>query len=520
MNRRTITKAVFVLLLVAGGIYACREASREAHRRATNPTIHEIRQAADRPGPRQAIAQAMLAFKYLNGEGIPQSNRAAALWFRKAAHNSHPEAQAVLGTMYYRGEGVQKDYQMAVFWIRKAAEQGHRRAQQILGAMYYNGDHVPNDYNLAAHWFRKAAAQGHTDAQVVLGMMYFRGQGVPHDVTQAQQWLNRAAAQGHKEAAEFRDALARLTPEQRRKVRTISGAWRMVEELGKLPDDIGERIRKTIEKIRAAPPLDQILDAGARKASQTTGQDKPNPEGVRQAAEAGDAAAQTTLGRMYYHGIAVPQSGREAARWLRSAAMQGHPPAQLDLGILYRDLTAPPAAPGLPPANEASNRIKAYAWMILAAETAQSRLAGRYPFTTYTRARDDHAAKMQRFEIPAARSHAAQLRSMIEDGFGTRPHKSMNWSSSLATLSLQELEQAARQGETAAAVTLARRYAYGQSGAPQDFIKAYTWALVSIHRGGRQATELLQWLDQHMPRYDRHQARELAERIWTGQAAQ
>ena len=62
MNRRTITKAVFALLLVAGGIYTCREASREAHRHATNPTIHEIRQAADRPGPRQAIAQAMLAF--------------------------------------------------------------------------------------------------------------------------------------------------------------------------------------------------------------------------------------------------------------------------------------------------------------------------------------------------------------------------------------------------------------------------------------------------------------------------
>ena len=59
------------------------------------------------------------------------------------------------------------------------------------------------------------------------------------------------------------------------------------------------------------------------------------PDGLRERAERGDAAAQADLGRRYYVGEGVAQDDAEAARWTRLAAEQGHAPAQYSLGLLY-----------------------------------------------------------------------------------------------------------------------------------------------------------------------------------------
>jgi TPR repeat protein len=52
-------------------------------------------------------------------------------------------------------------------------------------------------------------------------------------------------------------------------------------------------------------------------------------------AEAGDAAAQSRLGILYRNGRGLPQSDREAFRWIREAAEAGHGPAQHYLGLFY-----------------------------------------------------------------------------------------------------------------------------------------------------------------------------------------
>ena len=59
------------------------------------------------------------------------------------------------------------------------------------------------------------------------------------------------------------------------------------------------------------------------------------PDGLRERAEQGDAAAQAELGRRYYAGEGVPQDDAEAVGWTRLAAEQGHAPAQYSLGLLY-----------------------------------------------------------------------------------------------------------------------------------------------------------------------------------------
>ena len=63
------------------------------------------------------------------------------------------------------------------------------------------------------------------------------------------------------------------------------------------------------------------------------------PEAVRwyrQAAEQGDASAQTNLGFMYDRGLGVAQNYAEAVRWYRKAAEQGIAKAQSNLGFMYQ----------------------------------------------------------------------------------------------------------------------------------------------------------------------------------------
>ena len=55
----------------------------------------------------------------------------------------------------------------------------------------------------------------------------------------------------------------------------------------------------------------------------------------RQAAEQGDASAQSNLGFAYGTGKGVPQDDAEAIRWYRLAAEQGDATAQYNLGVMY-----------------------------------------------------------------------------------------------------------------------------------------------------------------------------------------
>ena len=60
---------------------------------------------------------------------------------------------------------MELDYAAAALWFRKAADQGHPNARNNLGIMYDNGWGVPRDEDEAVTWFRRAARQGNTCAQ-------------------------------------------------------------------------------------------------------------------------------------------------------------------------------------------------------------------------------------------------------------------------------------------------------------------------------------------------------------------
>ncbi len=58
-------------------------------------------------------------------------------------------------------------------------------------------------------------------------------------------------------------------------------------------------------------------------------------DALLQPAEDGDAAAQNSLGNLYYLGLGVETDYRRAIDWYWKAASQGHVPAQMNLGHIY-----------------------------------------------------------------------------------------------------------------------------------------------------------------------------------------
>ena len=79
-----------------------------------------------------ALAQLALGLKYLNGQGVTQSDTEALLWLRKAGEQGQSQAQYELGNLYLEGRGTTRDVLQASKWYRKAAERGHLAAKKNL----------------------------------------------------------------------------------------------------------------------------------------------------------------------------------------------------------------------------------------------------------------------------------------------------------------------------------------------------------------------------------------------------
>lgn len=215
-----------------------------------------------------AEAQNNLGMMYANGMGIPQDDKQAELYIRRAAEAGFAAAQGNLGMIYAQGRGVPQDDEQAVKWMRRAAEAGIVSAQRNLGVMYadnedapqynidadlergmnaygtgdyatalaiftplakaglsiaqnnlgmmyLNGTGVPQDDEQAALWIRRASEAGNAIAQSMLGMLYEGGEGVEQDNCRAYMWYSLAAIQGNEEAKEWRDTIAKsMTSEQ------------------------------------------------------------------------------------------------------------------------------------------------------------------------------------------------------------------------------------------------------------------------------------------------------------------
>ena len=76
---------------------------------------------------------------------MPQSDKEAAVWFRKTADQGDANAQFNLDVMYNQGQGVPQCFKGAAVWLRNAADQGNaNNKQDNLGTLYAQGQGLPH----------------------------------------------------------------------------------------------------------------------------------------------------------------------------------------------------------------------------------------------------------------------------------------------------------------------------------------------------------------------------------------
>jgi localization factor PodJL len=183
-----------------------------------------LRQAAVRG---DAIAQFVVAGRYLDGKAVARDEEQAAQWYARAASQGLAAAQYRLGSMYEHGRGRPLDRAEAKAWYEQAAASGNINAMHNLAVLHTDAGSGSRDYRMAASWFRKAAERGLKDSQFNLAVLNEQGLGMPRSPENAVFWYSLAAVQGDREAAAKAKALeASLAPETAKQVHARLLAWR------------------------------------------------------------------------------------------------------------------------------------------------------------------------------------------------------------------------------------------------------------------------------------------------------
>jgi hypothetical protein len=218
-----------------------------------------------------------------------------------------------------------------------------------LGDCRYNGNGAARNENEVQGWCVKAAEKGYEPAEYNLAEFYNWGRyGLEKSYEEAYFWWSIARRNMSDDQARFRStvvegfrdgAAKHLTSEQKAAADKRIAAWKPVD----MP---------VIATAAAADdPLSRWREAQRSKwneyPSRTNAETPIVPDGLEMRrlemqedlpkAEHGSATAQTNLGIYYHQGTVVPKDNAEAAKWLRKAADQGNPGAQLELGIVLAE---------------------------------------------------------------------------------------------------------------------------------------------------------------------------------------
>jgi len=184
---------------------------------------------------------------------------------------------------------------------------------------------------------------------------------------------------------------------------------------------------------------------------------------IRQAAEQGDAHAQTSLGGLYYLGHGVPQDYAQALYWYRKASKQGDAQAQGNLGGLYAN------GHGV-----RQDYTQAVYWYSKAAEqgdaNAEYNLGILY---------DSGLGESQDFAQAATwfRRSADQGNALAQDHLGNLYFSGKGVPQDY-TQAAYWCTKAAEQGDAHAQYDLGSLYYLG-NGVPQDYAQAYFWTTLA-----------------------------------------
>lgn len=255
------------------------------------------------------MSQQYLGWMYFHGVNVPQSEKDACVWWRKAAEQGLPESQRLLAYMHIKGSGVEQSYKEALKWLNKAVAQKDVKSIYLLAEMYDKGEGVAENDVEAFKLYQKAAIQGlpdaiyqtatshllgigtkkdpkksfelyysaallgHVDSQYSVAASYsIGGNIVPRNVIASYAWLNLAAANGHKKAEVFKAKESQLM--SRKQINEAQQMSRLIaNDIGKanvpipnLKEVLPAKLRREKKKGRpkpgaVAPPAGKIYVA-------------------------------------------------------------------------------------------------------------------------------------------------------------------------------------------------------------------------------------------------------------------
>lgn len=295
-------------------------------------------------------AQLALADAYETGNGMPQSDHDAFVWYLKAAEAGDMTAITKVVQFYRDGIGTEKNLNAMVVWLKKTVDAGNRDSEYQLAVCYDKGRGVAKDPVMAAEWYRKAASHDHPEAcahmartalaqptnalpgaiewlqkgadagdafcQSKLGVFYSEGTGVVKNVNRAFQLFLKAADQGDLEA-EFRLGLCYCDG-----------------------DGVVANAKSGFDKFERAANKGHVV------AQRMVGVCYDEGIGVKQdkvaafrwylrAAENGDAVSEGNVGMCYAQGEGVQENIEQAVKWLQKAVDDGNTAAKGMLGLYY-----------------------------------------------------------------------------------------------------------------------------------------------------------------------------------------
>jgi TPR repeat protein len=280
----------------------------------------------------------------------------AATWYKKAAKEkkgakSYALAQYILGWMYVEGQGVRKDKAKAIKWYKAAATQEYAAAQYMLAFMYEGGYGIKQNSKKSAELYHKAAMQGYNSEKLIadlnargtamahymIGQIYAKGYGVKKDKVEAIKWYKEAAANQGYAPAKYKLGLYEEAANQ-----GYAPAQYKLGEIyarGQLPGETSSETasrwqKHSIFRPKSTNPMQAALEAAEfhRKAFLYKQRQKDMAiKWYKTAAEQGYTRAQFKLGNM----LLSINRNEEALRWIRLAANQGDIVAQHTLGDIY-----------------------------------------------------------------------------------------------------------------------------------------------------------------------------------------
>lgn len=229
------------------------------------------------------------------------------------AESGDVHAQNELGMAYFYGKrGLVEDPKEGVRWLMLAAEKGLAEAQTYVGIIYYVGLGIEQSFEAAFNWWKKAARQRFGLAEYNLGVMYNEGIVVKKNRRTAFRYFMRAAKQG---------IIAAL-------------------------DVVGRRYWSKSNYVEAFNWCSLAAQAGAAASQYALGKMYENGYGVEknaeqsfywylEAAKQGYVDALFKVGYAYYFGEGTTQDYKESRKWFEKAVRQGDEKSYYFLGVVF-----------------------------------------------------------------------------------------------------------------------------------------------------------------------------------------